>query len=154
MGSYLVFLFHAARQSKHQKRWKKYKEEFPLEADPNNTDQLTFTSHCLVDGISFRGLLSLSQLDLSRVGGEEEHDGEACQEAGVLDGESDQEASAACILFFPTHLIHFWKLSRTKTREINASVSDVFLTALIKKANSSHFHHYNISNLTVYDCTY
>lgn len=100
--------------------------------DPTNIDQLTFASYYLVDGVSFWGLLYLSQLDLSRVGGEEEHDGEACQKPSILNGKGEQEASAACVLFFATHLIHFRKLSRTKMREINARVSDVFLIACIK----------------------
>lgn len=68
---------------------KKDKEDFLLETDPTNTDQLTFTSHCLADGVSFRGLLYLSQLDLSSVGGEEEHDGETCQKASILDGKGE-----------------------------------------------------------------
>lgn len=58
----------------------------------------------------------LSQLYLSRVGGEEEHDGEARQQAGVLDGEGEKEAAAASILFLTTHLIHLWEL-RVKNRE-------------------------------------
>lgn len=51
----------------------------------------------------------LAQLYLSGVGGEEEHDGEARQQPGVLDGESEEEAAATCILFLPTHLVHLWK---------------------------------------------
>lgn len=65
------------------------KIDFLLETDPTNTNQLTFTSHFLVDGVSFWGLLYLSHLDLSRVGGEEEHDGEACQKASILDGKAE-----------------------------------------------------------------
>ena len=53
---------------------------------------------------------ALGQLYLSRVGGEEEHDGEARQQTGVLDGKGEEEAAAACVLFLPTHLIHLWKL--------------------------------------------
>ncbi len=59
----------------------------------------------------------LAQLYLSRVGGEEEHDGEARQQAGVLDGKGEEEAAAARILFFATYLIHLWKLRGIKQKE-------------------------------------
>lgn len=52
----------------------------------------------------------LGQLYLPRVCGEEEHDGEARQQAGVLDGKGEEEAAAACVFFLPTHLVHLWKL--------------------------------------------
>lgn len=39
---------------------------------------MTFTSHRLVNDFGFWGILYLAQLDLATVGGEEEHDGEAC----------------------------------------------------------------------------
>jgi len=48
----------------------------------------------------------LSELDLSRVGGEQQHDGEARQQAGVLDGKSDEESAATGVLFLTTHLVH------------------------------------------------
>ena len=57
----------------------------------------------------------LAQLYLSRVGGEEEHDGEACQQAGVLDGEGEEEAAAAGVLLLAAHLIHLWELKSIKT---------------------------------------
>lgn len=56
----------------------------------------------------------LAQLYLSRVRRQEEHDGEARQEAGVLDAKGEEEAAAACILFLTTHLIHLWKLWHIK----------------------------------------
>lgn len=59
----------------------------------------------------------LAQLYLSRVGGEEEHDGEARQQAGVLDGKGEEEAAAASILFLPTDLIHLWELKSIKQRK-------------------------------------
>lgn len=52
----------------------------------------------------------LAQLYLSRVGGEEQHDGEARQQASVLDGKGEEEAASTCVLFLTTHLIHLWKL--------------------------------------------
>lgn len=54
----------------------------------------------------------LDQLYLPGVDGEEEHDGEARQQAGVLDGEGEEEAAAARVLFLPTHLVHLWELIR------------------------------------------
>lgn len=61
----------------------------------------------------------LAQLYLPRVHGEEEHDGEARQQAGVLDGKNDKEAAAARILLLTTHLVHLWKLrSRKKQRHL------------------------------------
>lgn len=57
----------------------------------------------------------LDQLYLSRVGGEEKHDGKACQKAGVLDGEGEEKAAAACVLFLTTHLVHLRKLRSTNT---------------------------------------
>lgn len=57
---------------------------------------------------------SLAELYLSRVRGEEEHDGEARQQAGVLDGKGEEEAAAARLLFFPTHLVHLRELRNTK----------------------------------------
>lgn len=51
----------------------------------------------------------LAQLYLTRVGGEEEHDGEARQQSSVLDGKGEEEAAAARVLFLTTHLIHLWK---------------------------------------------
>lgn len=58
----------------------------------------------------------LAQLYLSRVGGEEEHDGEACQEACILDSKGEEEAAAARVFFLPTHLIHLRELRTTKQR--------------------------------------
>lgn len=52
----------------------------------------------------------LADVYLLRIHGEEEHDGEARQQAGVLDGESEEEAAATCVLFLPTHLVHLWEL--------------------------------------------
>lgn len=63
--------------------------------------------------------LVLAQLYLSRVCGEEKHDGEARQKAGILDGEGEEEAAAACVLFLTTHLVHLWKLRGTDTEEQN-----------------------------------
>lgn len=51
---------------------------------------------------------------MARVCGEEEHDGEARQQAGVLDGKGEEEAAAARLLFFPTHLVHLRELGNTK----------------------------------------
>lgn len=59
----------------------------------------------------------LEQLYLSRVGGEEQHDGEACQQPGVLDGKGEEEAAAAGVLLLTTHLIHLWKLRSIKQRQ-------------------------------------
>lgn len=59
----------------------------------------------------------LAQLYLSGVGGEEEHDGEARQQAGVLDGEGEEEAAAARVLFLTTHLVHLWELRDRKTNK-------------------------------------
>lgn len=58
----------------------------------------------------------LAQLYLTRVGGEEEHDGEARQQSSVLDGKGEEEAAAARVLFLTTHLIHLWKLRSTNQR--------------------------------------
>lgn len=56
----------------------------------------------------------LAQPYLSGVGGEEEHDGEARQQASVLDGKCDEEAAATRVLLLTTHLVHFRKLRSTK----------------------------------------
>lgn len=61
----------------------------------------------------------LVQPYLSRVGGEEEHDGEARQQAGILDGKGEEEAAAARVLFLTTHLVHLWKLRSTKQSDNN-----------------------------------
>lgn len=57
---------------------------------------------------------ALAQLDLSWIGGEEEHDGEARQESRILDAEGDEEPAATCVLFLTTHLVHLWKLRQKK----------------------------------------
>lgn len=53
---------------------------------------------------------------LLRIHGEEEHDGEARQQTGVLDGEGEEEAAATRVLFLPTHLVHLWELGDTTSR--------------------------------------
>ena len=53
----------------------------------------------------------LCQRDLSREGGEQEHDGEAGQQAGVLDSEGDERTGAPGLLLLTTHLVHLWELS-------------------------------------------
>lgn len=58
--------------------------------------------------------VALAHVYLLRVHGEDEHDGEARQQAGVLDGEGDEEAAAARFLFLPTHLVHLWELGDTR----------------------------------------
>lgn len=58
--------------------------------------------------------LLLAQLDLPGVGGEEEHDGEAGEQAGVLDGKGEEEAATARVLFLATHLIHLRELKHIK----------------------------------------
>lgn len=66
----------------------------------------------------FPGDAALADVYLLRVHGEEEHDGEACQQAGVLDGEGDEEAAAARLLLLPAHLVHLWELGETRERFI------------------------------------
>jgi len=58
----------------------------------------------------------LTQLYLSWICGEEEHDGEARKEARVLDCEGDEEPAATGVLFLTAHLVHLWKLRRVKQR--------------------------------------
>lgn len=85
-----------------------------------STNQLTcfsFISHWSELVLVQRSPVLLDQLDLPGVGGEEEHDGEARQQAGVLDGEGEEEAAAAGVLFLATHLVHLWELEEHKNRE-------------------------------------
>lgn len=75
----------------------------------------------------------LAQLYLSRVGGEEEHDGEARQQAGILDGKGKEEAAAACVLFLATHLIHLWKLrhKRQGVRSLLTGICSNYLNQFV-----------------------
>lgn len=76
-------------QSSLKSGWKKDKEEFLSECDHTSTEQLPFHSSLFGGWCWFLRSLCSSQLDLSGEGGEEEHDGEACQKAGILDGKGD-----------------------------------------------------------------
>lgn len=58
----------------------------------------------------------LARPHLSGVGGEEQHDGEARQQAGVLDGEREEEAASSRLLFLPTHLVHLGELTERSKR--------------------------------------
>lgn len=58
----------------------------------------------------------LGNVHLLRIHGEEQHDGEARQQTGVLDGEGEEEAAATRVLFLPTHLVHLWELGDTTSR--------------------------------------
>lgn len=73
----------------------------------------------------------LAQLYLSRVGGEQEHDGEACQQTSILDGKGEQKAAAACVLFLTTHLVHLWELkNEMKQKEESDKLHSFFASHL------------------------
>lgn len=61
----------------------------------------------------------LADVYLPRIHGEEQHDGEARQQPGVLDGEGEEEAAATCVLFLPTHLVHLWELGDNTSRFVS-----------------------------------
>lgn len=54
----------------------------------SSSDHTSTNQHIAPFG-GFETILYLAQLDLARVGGEEEHDGKACQKAGILDGKGE-----------------------------------------------------------------
>lgn len=100
-------------RTEEQKR--KKKKILHLGSDYTKTNQFHFT---LVRAwCCFIQSLLLAQLYLSRVHSEEEHDGEACQQASILDGKGEKKAATTCILFFTTDLIHLWKLKSGKQND-------------------------------------
>lgn len=84
------------------------KEFLLLGSVHTSTNQVTSQFHFALVRAGCWGPV-LAQLYLSRVGGEKEHDGEARQQAGVLDGEGEEEAAAARVLLLTTYFVHLWK---------------------------------------------
>lgn len=83
----------------------------------------------------------LSQLYLSRIVGEEQHDGEACEQTSILNGKDEEEAAATCILFLTTHLIHLWKLRSTKQRFFKTAVCSNHFKNLMKNLKHMLLHY-------------
>lgn len=79
---------------------------------------------------------ALPDLDLSRIHSEDQHDGEASQEAQVLDDKGDQDAAVPFILL--ADLVHLRELRRGEKQESCSSFLNLGSPGQFRERDGAH----------------